>query len=100
MVVHGQQDITISDNSDVSRYEVRIDGEVAGFCQYERRDDRLIFPHTEIGPAFEGRGIGGKLVAYALDDARARHLQIIPKCSFIASYIRSHPEYADVAQGG
>jgi predicted GNAT family acetyltransferase len=89
-------DVTISDNGDASRYEVHVDGDLAGFAQYQRRKDQIIFTHTEIDPALEGRGIGGRLAKYALDDARSRSLRVVPDCPFIAAYIKSHPEYAEV----
>jgi predicted GNAT family acetyltransferase len=86
----------ISDNGAASRYEVRVDGEFAGFAQYRQREDEIVFTHLEIDPAFENRGIGGRLAKYALDEARSRSLRVVPKCPFMAAYIRSHPEYADV----
>jgi predicted GNAT family acetyltransferase len=38
------------------------------------------------------RGVGGTLVAGALDDARARDLAVLPFCPFVNSYIDRHPE--------
>jgi uncharacterized protein len=93
---HAEQVIALSNNSGESRYEIHVDGILVGHCRYERREDRIIFPHTEVDPAFEGRGIGGQLVAFVLDDARSRNLRVVPECSFIEAYIRSHPEYADL----
>ncbi len=86
----------LSDNSGESRYEVHVNGVLAGYCQYERREDRVILPHTTVDPAFEGRGIGGRLVAYALDDARSCHLRVVSECSFVEAYIVGHQEYADL----
>lgn len=86
----GPQEIKVSDQRDANRYEIRVDGELAGFCKYELQADKLVLPHTQIDPAFEGRGIGGKLVAYALEDAHSRHLQVVPACSFVAWYMRTH----------
>ena len=95
VVAQGEEDVTISDNGDASRYEVHVGGELAGFSEYERRGDSVVFTHTEIDPAFEGRGIGSRLAKYALDDAHTRHLHVVPTCPFIADYIRRHPEYAN-----
>jgi hypothetical protein len=52
--------------------------------------------HTEVDPAFEGKGIAGRLVAGALDDIRRRGLLVTPICRFVRSYLRRHPEYADL----
>ena len=84
---------TLFDNKAKSRYEAHLEGQLAGFCAYELLADRAVLPHTEIAPAFEDRGVGGELVAYALDDLRSRHLKVVPTCSFVGAYIRSHPEY-------
>jgi uncharacterized protein len=53
------------------------------------------FTHTEVPPADEGKGIGARLVRAALDDARQRGFKIVPACSFVAAFIRRHPEYND-----
>ena len=49
----------------------RVDGEVAGFAVYHRRGGRTYFVHTEIDPAFEGKGLGSTLAKGALDAERA-----------------------------
>jgi predicted GNAT family acetyltransferase len=74
----------------------RLGDKVAGFSEYRRVRGRLIFFHTEVDPAFEGRGIGGRLAAGALDDVRARGLTFTVKCPFIAAYLKRHPEYEDL----
>lgn len=79
---------------DRNRYEVTQDGKLAGFAEYQLiRDDRIVFTHTEIDPAFGGQGLGTVLVAGALADARDRELQIVPICPFVAKYVHEHPEY-------
>ncbi|MEX2225794.1 MAG: GNAT family N-acetyltransferase [Dehalococcoidia bacterium] len=72
-----------------------------GVLHYKRSDNRIVFTHTEIDPRLEGQGIGSKLAAYALADARSLGLEIVVWCPFIAAYIKRHPEYADlVTQAG
>jgi predicted GNAT family acetyltransferase len=87
---------TVTDNPDRDRFEITVDGELAGFVQYLRRGHRLIFFHTEIEPAFEGRGLGSALAKGALDAARAADEPVVPLCPFIGGWIDRHPEYADV----
>jgi predicted GNAT family acetyltransferase len=93
-------DITFSDNSEAGRYEVRIDGKVAGHSRYDVRDGLITFRHTEVDPEYQGRGIAGRLAAYELKDARARGLRVATTCSFVRGYIESHPEYADLVEEG
>ena len=45
----------------------------------------ITFTHTEVDDAYEGQGLGGTLARYALDDARARGLEVRPLCPFIGT---------------
>ena len=90
-------DVTVQDNPEKSRYEACDDaGVVAGFAAYTIRDGTLVFTHTEVDDAFEGRGVGSALARGALDDARERGLPVRPDCQFIRGYIEKHDEYADL----
>lgn len=89
-------DLNVADNPAEQRYEARLGDRLVGFSEYHRVRDRLIFLHTEIDAAFEGRGFGGRLAAGALDDVRARGWRMTVKCPFIAAYLRRHPEYEDL----
>ena len=87
---------TVTDDPAENRFELHVDGELAGFAQYVRRGGRLVFMHTEIGQAFGGRGLGGVLAAGALDAVRAEGARAVPLCPFVAAYIDKHPAYADL----
>ena len=68
---------TVLDAPDRSRFEINLDGRLAGFAQYRMKDPALIvFTHTEIDDAFEGQGLGSTLVRAALDAARTRGLAV------------------------
>ena len=41
-----------------------------------------------------GRGLGSRLAAAALEDARREGIDVVPLCPFIAHYIEQHAEYA------
>ncbi|MFI5001552.1 MAG: GNAT family N-acetyltransferase [Reyranellales bacterium] len=81
-------------NEAASRYELDAPHGLA-VAVYRRRDDKLVFTHTEVPPADEGHGIGAALVKAALDDARRRGFKIVPACSFVEAFVRRHPEYRD-----
>ena len=91
-----EENVRVVDNTDELRYEVELDGKRAGYLLYTREPDAVVLVHTDVDPAFEGRGLGSRLVAGALDDLRARGLRIVPVCPFVTSYLRRHPEYADL----
>jgi predicted GNAT family acetyltransferase len=86
----------IVDNPAERRYEAWLGERLAGFAEYRLAGQRIIFFHTEIDPAFEGRGVGSRLAADALDDVRRRGLRLTPKCPFIAAFVKRHPDYADL----
>jgi predicted GNAT family acetyltransferase len=88
--------IEVRDNPERGRYEIAVDGELAGVSEYRDRGGRRIFVHTEVDDAFSGRGLGNRLAAGALDDARSRAIRVVPRCPFIRAYIERHPEYRDL----
>ena len=88
--------VEVRDNPTLLRFEIHDDGKLAGFAQYVRRPGRTFFVHTEIDPAFEGRGLGSQLASAALDATRATGERIVPLCPFVASYVERHHEYADL----
>ena len=91
--------MTVTDNADAHRYELRVDGdgEVAGYVDYHDRGKRRALNHTVIEPAYEGQGLGSQLARAVLDDIRARGLDLLPYCPFIRSYIARHrEEYVDL----
>ncbi|MBF4562732.1 N-acetyltransferase [Microbacterium sp. VKM Ac-2870] len=84
-------DIRIARNDEQHRYEILVDGEIAGFTEFEEdAEGRLVFPHTEIDPAYGGRGLGTKLVASAMADEATRGDVIVPECPFIVTYLQKH----------
>jgi len=86
----------ISDNAAERRYEARLDGELAGIVEYGRVEGRLVALHTEVQPAFEGRGIASALVRRVLADAREAGIKVTPRCPFFVTHFERHPEDADL----
>ena len=84
----------VRDNETEHRYEILVDGELAGFAAYRVRPDARAFTHTEV--FVEGKGLGSKLAEGALADVRAKGGKIVPLCPFIAAYVKRHPEYEDL----
>ena len=86
----------VEDNPQASRFEATFDGQLMAVAQYERTGNQITFTHTTVAEAAEGYGVGGKLVKFALDQARAEALAVVPLCPFVQSYLRRHPEYRDM----
>jgi uncharacterized protein len=91
---------TIVDNPAARRYELFVDGELAGFSEYKRLPDGLAFTHTVVQPEYGGRGLGTALARAVLDGSRAAGEAVLPFCPFIKEYIRRHPEYLDLVPAG
>jgi uncharacterized protein len=89
--------VAVTDVPSDERYEARVDGEVAGFLEYRRAGNVVVLAHTEVLPAFGGRGVGGRLVRAALDEIRARgDLEVVPTCPFVARWIATHMDYVNL----
>lgn len=93
-------DVVTSHNPQQSRYEAHIDGELAGFAEYQLTDELVVFTHTEVGDQFGGKGVGSALARFGLDDVRAAaERKVMPLCPFIKGWIGKHPEYTDLVYG-
>jgi predicted GNAT family acetyltransferase len=90
------ENIAVQDNPGESRYELLLDEHMVGEILYRLAPGRVVLLHTEVLPSVEGKGLGARLVAGALDDIRARGLHVVPFCPFVRSYIRRHADYADL----
>ncbi len=91
--------IEVTDHDEAGRYEVRVDGELAGYADRTVRDGLMVLPHTVVDRSFRGRGLAAELVRRALDDARDRGLGVVPSCWYVAQYIDGHPDDQDLLAG-
>jgi predicted GNAT family acetyltransferase len=89
-------EIQVADIPSASRFEIRVDGHLAGVATYRDGPGVRAFEHTEIAPEFEGLGLASHLIRYALDEARAAERKVRPYCPFVRSFIRRHPDYLDL----
>lgn len=89
-------DTEFVDNADAHRFELRSGDEVLGVLLYRLGADHITLVHTEIDPAHGGQGHAATLARAALGHARERGLRVVPSCPYVASYVRKHPEYADL----
>jgi len=90
-------DIVVRNDPARSRYEALVRGELAGFSEYHAQPGLITVMHTEVEPAFEGRGIGSALVRDMLDDVRREDAKVLPVCPFVKAFLQRHREYADLA---
>jgi predicted GNAT family acetyltransferase len=84
--------LEIINNQTASRYEIRIEDELAGFADYTISGDTITFPHTQIFPQFGGRGLGSSLVEFALNDVTSLGNFVAPVCPFVSKAIAKNPD--------
>lgn len=88
-------DGAVRHNTNDDRFESDVDGGLA-FVEYIIDGDEITFTHTEVPKEAEGKGAAGKLVAGALAYVREEKLRVIPQCSYVASWMKRHPEYDEL----
>lgn len=86
---------TVTDNRAANRYEMAVEGRIA-FVAYRRAGDVIMLNHAEVPAELEGRGIGSELARATLDQVRREGLKVVPRCGFIAAFIRRNAEYQDM----
>ena len=91
-----EANIEIIDVPEASQFEIRLDGTRVGFMDYAIRGDTFTAIHTEIDPAYGGRGLGERLVRHVLDMVRDTGMALRPACPFVKAFLQRHPEYDDL----
>ncbi|MBU2697957.1 GNAT family N-acetyltransferase [Pimelobacter sp. 30-1] len=89
-------ELTVTNNRDLSRYEIRLGYTQVGLAAYQEAKDLIVFTHTEVDRELEGAGVGSRLIRAALDDVRGSGRLVLPVCPFVHAFIVRHPEYADL----
>ena len=81
--------------STMQRFELRENDRLFGLVDYYRFDRIVIVTHTETHPALPGKGNGNRLAAEAIAWFASQGWQVVPICSFMAHFLRTHPQYHD-----
>jgi predicted GNAT family acetyltransferase len=89
-------EVEVSDRPEHDRYEITMDGELAGFLTYRRDEAGYSFLHTEIVEQYGGQGLASRLVRSALDTARSQRVGVLPFCSSVRRFVQRHPDYLDL----
>lgn len=88
--------LLIRDNHEKNRFEIELGDGSFAIAEYRLYPGKIMFTHTEVPPAHEGRGLATMLVQAALASARERGLKVIPVCPFVAAYIKKQPKEQDL----
>ena len=87
--------LQVHHNPGSQRFQASVDG-IQAELDYVCSAGVMRLTHTGVPPAIGGRGVAAELVRTALEHARAEGLQVVPACSYVAGYIKRHPEYEDL----
>jgi predicted GNAT family acetyltransferase len=90
----------VVNNVEAKRFEIALPGGDLAFADYSPMKGKVMFPHTVVPPAHEGKGVGSALAKAALAWARDEGLEVIPACTFFVTYMRRHPETHDILDPG
>ncbi len=85
-------------NTEASRYQVLVDGQVVGRLEYTDIDGRYTLVHTEVDPSQKGKGLGDELAAFAFQDVRTAGRTTRVECGFVRKYVSRHPEVQDLVE--
>lgn len=83
-------------SSEPGRFTISVDGSPVGYAEFTDRAGRRTFFHTEVDPAFQGRGLATIVVAAALAATRDAGLRIVAPCSMVADYLEKSAAYDDL----
>lgn len=91
--------LEIVHQQDRSRFAALDDGAEVGELTYVEQPGQVVIEHTIVDPSHQGEGIAAKLAETALTElGRASEARIVPECSYVAQYVRKHPEYAPLTE--
>ena len=85
----------VRDNKAQHRFEMSA-GDDTAVAYYSLAPGVITFTHTEVPAALWGQGIGSRLMRGALETAREQNLKVVARCSFVAGFMRRHPEFNDL----
>jgi uncharacterized protein len=86
---------SVRDNRAAQRYEMDVAGKSA-FITYRRSGDVVTLLHAEVPHELSGRGVGSALVQGTLELARRQGQKVVPRCPFVANYIKKHAQFQDL----
>lgn len=85
-------DAVFNDNKVENRYELHVKGEAA-IIRYSDEGDKVVLIHTEVPEFLEGNGIAAALVEKTLEHLQNEQKKIVPACSYIRNFLRTHSEW-------
>lgn len=90
-------EVTQKNRETKGEFIAAFDGQKAGLMTYSwAGDDKIIIDHTEVEPAYNGKGVGKEMVYKAVEFAREKGIKILPLCPFAKAMFEKNEEIRDV----
>ncbi|MFM9946114.1 MAG: GNAT family N-acetyltransferase [Bacteroidia bacterium] len=89
-----EEALEVINNTEKLRFELKIDEDFA-IIEYRWHKGDIVFMHTFVPEAGQGRGIAGKMAKVALEYVRDNNLKMKLYCPYMASYVERKPEYKE-----
>lgn len=83
---------TVIHNENHNRFEVNLGNDQAVLI-YSVKAGLFLLLHTEVPPAYEGKGIAGKMAKTALEYAEKEGFKVRSYCTYTTRYLERHAEY-------
>lgn len=94
-----QNDVTVHDNPEKSRFDILVDDAHAGFSVYKdlgtESARQRIFYHTVVFDQFGGRGLAGDLTRTALSTSIQSGQRVVAVCPYVKKWLGTHHDFDD-----
>lgn len=89
--------VAVEYRPDERRFVATVDGsDVGAFIEVAQGSSVWTLVHTQVPASLAGAGVGSQLVKAALAHARSVGVSVVPRCPFVAAYIKRHPQELDL----
>jgi len=85
----------IHHNPDRNRFETIVEGHQC-VLDYTLDEGVISMTRVYVPPPVEGRGIAGAITRHALDYSREHGWKVVPRCPYVAAWIKRHADYLDL----
>lgn len=87
------RDIEVTERPERYRYEITVDGQLAGIVAYDVVDDVTVMTHTVMQEAFDGQGFASIMVDRAIADVAARGGAVAATCPFVRHWLSKNHQH-------
>ncbi|MEM1081927.1 MAG: GNAT family N-acetyltransferase [Pseudomonadota bacterium] len=87
--------LAVNHHEAAQRFEAVVEGQRCEL-NYTLKAPVMSMNRVFVPPPLEGRGIAGVITRYAPDTCIEQGWSVIPRCPYVAAWIRRHPDYQSV----